>query len=123
MYSPGDVVWLWSAEANKPKYHLCICSTGKFLFINSPKAKSFPGDFSVPCSDIPCLPPTPEGNSIISCTLVIPLKDAELKKRKAEKKGTVASSVLLRLCTFVDNATFLSQDDKDAILNGLGDWL
>lgn len=123
MFQPGDVVWLLSNEANKPKYHLCVCPTGKFLFINSPKAKSYPGDFIVLCTDIPCLDPTPEGKSIISCTLVIPLSDRDLTRCKAEKKGTVAKGVLGRLCAFVDNSTVLSAEEKDAVLNGLADWV
>lgn len=67
MAKPGDVVGFWSDIAGKHKFHLCICPTGKFLFLNSPKARSYPGDFHVPCAEIP-LEPTPEGYSVISCT-------------------------------------------------------
>src|SRR5258707_4367573 len=101
MFSPGDVIGFWSDVAGKDKFHLCIHPDGLFLFINSPKEKAYPGDFNLPCSDITCLDPTPEGYSIFSCTHLIRQTDSELKKLKARKKGTVDNKVLLRLIAFV----------------------
>jgi hypothetical protein len=103
MFSPGDVVWLLSDEANKPKFHLCVSQDNKFLFINSPKKKTYPADFVVPCTDIPCLDPTPDGNSIISCSLLLPLSDAALLRCKAKKRGVVSSKVLQRLIKGTSN--------------------
>jgi hypothetical protein len=102
MFNPGDVIWFLSDQAGKAKFHLCVCSTGKFLFINSPKTKAYPGDFNVPCADIDCLDPTPEGYSIISCTHLTTISDNDLKRLKAKKKGAVANKLL--------------------ILEGLADW-
>jgi hypothetical protein len=122
MFSPGDVVWFLSGEANKPKFHLCINREGHFLFINSPKKKAYPADFNIPCSDLPFLDPTPEGYSIISCNLVIKQTAQELRSCKAKKKGTVSNKILLRLIAFVDKTPVLSEEEKDVILEGLADW-
>jgi hypothetical protein len=122
MAKPGDVIGFWSDVANKHKFHLCICPTGKFLFLNSPKTRTYPGDFQVPCSEVP-LDPTPEGYSIISCTIPMVLSDAELKRVNANTKGQVTKRVLRDLVAFVENLPSLSQDDKDAIIDGLADWL
>jgi hypothetical protein len=110
MFSPGDVVWFLSGEANKPKFHLCINREGHFLFINSPKKKAYPPDFNIPCSDLPFLDPTPEETA------------QELRSCKAKKKGTVSNKILLRLIAFVDKTPVLSEEEKDVILEGLADW-
>ena len=77
MFSPGDVVGFWSDVAGKHKYHLCVHQEGLFLFINWPKRKSYPGDFNVPSDAIICLPATPAGYSIISCTYLVRQTPAE----------------------------------------------
>jgi hypothetical protein len=123
MPKPGDVVGFHSDIAGKHKFHLCICPTGKFLFLNSPKARSYPGDFHVPCSEIP-LDPTPEGYSVISCTPPMTISDAELARLGAKTKDRRVSSQVLRdLLEFVESLTTLSQDEKDEIIDGLADWL
>lgn len=122
MFSPGDVIGFHSDTAGKHKYHLCIHQDGLFLFINSPKQKSFPGDFEIQSVEIACLPATPEGHSIISCTHLIKQTDAELKKLKAKKYGSVDNKALIRLIAFVEKTPVLSDEDKDAIIEGLADW-
>jgi hypothetical protein len=122
MYSPGDVIEFWSNEADKRKYHLCVHQDGSFLFLNSPKPKSYPGDFQIPSADISCLAATAEGYSIVSCTHITKRTDTELKRLKAKKLGKVDSKVLLRLIAFVEKTPVLSQEDKDAIVDGLADW-
>jgi hypothetical protein len=122
MPNPGDVVGFFSDEAGKHKFHLCVCPTGKYLFLNSPKARGFDGDFHVPCNEVP-LDPTPEGYSIISCTTLMAIPDAELKRRKAATKGRISNVILTKLVAFVEGLDVLSQDEKDAITDGLADWL
>ena len=85
MFSPGDVIEFRNEEAGKTKYHLCVHQNGLFLFLNSPKAKSYAGDFQVPSVDISCLTATPEGYSIVSCTYLTKRSDADLKRLKAKK--------------------------------------
>lgn len=122
MFSPGDVIGFHSDAAGKHKYHLCIHQNGSFLLVNSPKTKPFPGDFNVPSDEISCLPATPEGYSIVSCTLVVKQTEAELKKLKAKKYGRINSKVLIRLIAFVEKTPVLPDEDKEAIIEGLADW-
>lgn len=122
MYSPGDVIGFDSDIAGKHKYHLCIHHDGLFLFINSPKAKAYPGDFNIPSAEIKCLDATAEGYSIVSCTQLIRQTAAELKALKAKKYGSVESKVLIRLIAFVEKTPVLSDEEKEAIIEGLADW-
>jgi hypothetical protein len=46
---------------------------------------------------------------------------AELKAIKATKLGNVDSKLLIRLTAFVEKTPVLSQEDKDAIVDGLAD--
>lgn len=122
MFSPGDVIQFWNDEAGKNKYHLCVNQDGSFLFLNSPKEKSYAGDFQIPCDEIKCLDPTPEDYSIVSCTHLTKRTEPQLKRLKAKKLGNVDGKVLIRLIAFVEKTPVLTQEDKDAIVDGLADW-
>lgn len=123
MFQPGDVVHLYSVIAGKPKYHLCVSINGHFLFINSPKARQYPGDFIFPCSEMPFIPSTDNGDSIISVTQIVHFSDQELRRMRATRKGSVPIALLRDLLAFIENTTVLSQSDKDLLLDGLGEWL
>lgn len=122
MFSPGDIVLFHSEEAAKAKYHLCVNQNGSFLFINSPKAKSYPADFSVPSTEIDCLEATSEGYSIVSCTHLTVVDDAVLRRLRAKKIGDMPNRVLLRLIAFVEKTPVLSTEEKESIISGLADW-
>jgi hypothetical protein len=122
MPSPGDVIGFWSDDVQKHKFHLCVCPTGKYLFINSPKKRSYPGDFHVPSADVP-LEATPEGYSIISCTHLVKMTDGELARWKATTKGKLPARILRDLVKFVEGLSVLSSKERDAIIDGLADWL
>ena len=122
MFSVGDVVGFFSEEAGKDKYHLCISFEGHFLFLNSPKKRAYPGDFVVPCSEVPC-PPTDGGKSIISCSYVMQKSDSELQSCNARKLGAVSSDLLSRLSRFVKTSPVLNEDEKDAFYEAAGDWI
>jgi len=72
---------------------------------------------------MPFIPPTDNGDSIISVTQIVHFSDQELKRMRATKKGSVPIALLRDLLAFVENTTVLSQADKDLLLDGLGDWL
>lgn len=123
MHNPGDVVLFWSADAGKEKFHLCISLDRKYLFLNSPKARRYEGDLALPCADFPFLDPTPDGESIVCCTLIVAPSAAELKGRRMEVKGTVDRSVLMKIVEYVESSDVIADDERDAILDGLGNWL
>lgn len=122
MFSPGDVVEFYSVVAGKNKYHVSLSLEGCFFLLNSPKIRVYPGDFIFPCSEVPFLPPTSNGDSIVSCSIVIRMTDAQLLAARARRIGSISTAVLTDLMTFVENSTVLSQEDKDAVLDGLGSW-
>lgn len=117
----GDVVRFYSNDVGKTKYHLCLSIDNHFIFLNSPKRKSFLGDFEIDQAHIVGLPPTPEGKSIASCSVVMQFTDAELKRNGAVVVGTVANSVLRDLLIFVDNLPTIPPEVRDAIVDALGD--
>lgn len=119
---PGEVYRLKSGIANKPKFHLCISIGGGFLFLNSPKEKSWPGDLEIEGGDLPFLPATATGKSIVACNLVVLIGDGELR-RKGEFMGAAPKSVLLKIIEFVEDATFLAEEDRELILTGLDGWI
>jgi hypothetical protein len=122
VFSPGDVIIFWSEGAQKPKFHLCVSLNGCYLFLNTPK-KPYPGDFSIPCTELPFLEPTASGESIISCNMVIRMSDDDLRRYRAKRKGSLGVGVLHQLIVFIENTTVLSQTDKDELLDGLGGWV
>lgn len=110
----------WSNDADKEKYHLCISLNGKYLFVNSPKKRVYEGDLVLPCSDFPFLDPTPSGESIVCCTLIV----GQPPKGKRELfKGKVSPDVLSKIIAFVENCAVIADEDRDAILDGLGEWV
>lgn len=123
MFSPGDVVQFFSYVAGKRKYHLCISLQGSFLFLNSPKAKTFRGDYIISSENIDCLPATESGRTVVSCSLVVKMTDEELQHVQAKKLGTIAPRILRDLIKFVEASPVLSPDEKDAIIEELGDWV
>jgi len=123
MIVPGNVIRFWSQEADKPKHHLCVSQDGHFLFVNSPKKRTYPGDLIVPCSDFPFLDPTPSGNSIISCSLVLRRTMADLERLQARLSGAVSAALLQKVFDFIENNPVLSEEEREPIITGLGDWL
>jgi hypothetical protein len=122
MFNIGDVVAFDSIEAGKRKFHLCISLNGHYLFINSPKSRVYAGDYITPSSEFPFLPPG-VSETIISCSLVMKKTDQELKKCGARKVGSAKKEVILSLIKFIEKDRALSEATKDAIFDGLGDWM
>lgn len=123
MFRPGDVVEFYSVHAGKRKYHLCLNVDGHYLYVNSDKRRTFAGDFVIACSEMPFLPPTSNGKSNISCTIIFRMSDADLRANQAKKKGSVSVELMRRLLAFAENSTVLSEEDKRIIVDGLGDWV
>ena len=123
MFNPGDIVAFHSTVAGKRKYHLCISLNGHFLFLNSPKARNFPGDFIIDNAELPNLPETPTGESVVSCNMVVTITKGQLRSGHARRIGTASREQLLRLLEFIENTTVLSNEDKYKVLDGLGNWL
>lgn len=122
-YSPGDIVRFHSSHAGKKKYHLCVSVGGYFIFVNSKKRKTFAGDFVIPCTELPFLTPTKSGHSTISCTLIFNMSPRELRTKGAKKMGSISRELMTQLLSFAENSVVLTEEDKEIIVNGLGDWV
>jgi hypothetical protein len=122
VFKVGEIILFNSPEAGKPKLHLCISFSNRFLFVNSPKQKIFFGDFEIDGARLTGVPPTPTGKSIISCNTVLKYTDDELTRLRARAVGSLDADTIRDLLEFVENLETLSPDDRNAILDGLGDW-
>ena len=123
MFAIGDVIKFRSDVVGKKKYHLCISFDNHFLFINSPKNKQFLGDYTIRESDITGVPKGEHKFSVISCNLVLQYSDQDLRDMRATKIGTVKPEAIRGLLVFVEELTTLTADTKNAIMDGLGDWV
>jgi hypothetical protein len=123
MFVPGDIVGFYSPEARKHKYHLCISIDGHYIFLNSPKPKMWPADFYVANGDLPGIPPTATGQSIVCCSTVMQKTNVELRSAGASSKGRCSNDLLRRIVGFVENCVVLSEEEKEAVIGGLADWV
>ena len=123
MFQPGDIVGFQSAEAKKHKFHLCISQTGDFVFLNTPKKKRRPADLYVSCDELPGIEPTETGESIISCSLVMQKTDVQLRSAGAKKKGQCGTATLKKIIAFVENNDVLTDDEKEAVIGSLSEWV
>lgn len=122
MFRPGDVVAFYSHVAGKRKFHLCISLNDCFLFLNSPKAKTYPGDLEVDCAEFPFLDVTASGRSIVSCSMVLTFTKTELQKAKATKVGEAKRGLMLKILKEIEDSALLSEAEREAVLEGLGDF-
>lgn len=122
MFSIGEIILFHNPVAGKNKLHLCVSFNNHFLFVNSPKAKTFFGDFEFDSSTMKGVPPTPSGRSIVSCNIVLQYTDAELRNMRARSVGSLDPETIRDLLSFVEGLETLAPDDRNAILDGLGDW-
>lgn len=123
MFKPGDVIKFYSEAAGYKKYHLCLSLDACCFFMNSPRTKTFPGDMIISCDDVPFLPKTDSGDSIISCSTLLKFTEAELVGYGAKKVGAVSTEILTRVLEFVENSPVLADEDKEVVIAGLGDWV
>jgi|GEM_PF-6376030 len=122
--APGDIIKFHSAQAGKLKYHLCVLEitdnkAATFLFMNSGSKGSYPSDFLLDNSDVPCLPPCKTGKTIISCSQPVRMNERQLKLYRAEKMGNLDTNIAKLLISFVKETKALSKKDKDLVVNGL----
>ncbi len=121
--APGDVVHVFSPYAGKNKYHLCIGNDHFFIFLSSPKTRSFAGDFEIDGSKITGVPPTPEGKSIASCNTVMQIAGSDLRRLGAQVVGKVTLGVMRDLLAFVQHLPTIAPETRDCIVEELMDFL
>ena len=118
MFSVGDIAQVFSPVAGKKKYHLCVCCANehgveRFLFINS--GDGYEGDIVVDDKAIGCLPESPTGQSVISCSIVVRYTDDQLKKYNAKKLGELRLDILEKVAKTVSATKALSKEERNPI--------
>lgn len=123
-FSRGDIVKFYSVVAGYPKYHLCVLAclddqAGIFLFINSDGG--FAGDFVIDDDELPCLPESPTGKSVISCSQPVRATSRQLALYNAEKLGELLPVVARKLEKFVQGVQTLTRLEKRIVLEALAE--
>ena len=122
IFDVGDILHFYSSQAGHPKYHLCVLkiingNAAVFLYLNS--NEGFAADFIVSDTEIPCLPPSKTGKSIISCSQLVRANERQLKLYKAKKIGRLDKKIAMNLLKFVKTIDALSKFDKKIVTNAL----
>ena len=86
------------------------------MFINS-KA-GFKGDFVLSDSDIPCLPRSPTGQSVISCSQIVRANARQLEIFSCTKIGDFPTGLVRKLEKFVTTVPTLTSDERKLVLDG-----
>jgi hypothetical protein len=122
MFDVGDIVQIYAPTAGKKKYHLCVCCANedgieKFLFINS--GDGYEADFVVRDQDIDCLPQSPTGKSVISCSLVVRYTQRQLQLYKALRLGELDAAILTELNDFIAQSPALSKETREEVVTSI----
>lgn len=122
MYQAKDVVRFNSFIAGKEKFHICIklSEDGErnfFLFVNS--EGGFEGDLVLDDGEIPGLPKSRTGQSVVSFSQVIRMDDRQLNLAGAERVGEIDDHLVGDLLAFARSCRALSDYDKELVVHSL----
>lgn len=122
MFDPGDIIEMFAPQVGYPKYHLCVCALNqnkvqRFFYINS--GSGYEGDFVYQDSDFQCLPPSPTGQSVVSCSYLLIYSEKEMGLYKARKLGTVEPKIVADLVAGLPKVRKLSPPDRALAIQGL----
>ena len=126
MFSVGEIVQIFSPIASKKKFHVCVCCANehgveRFLFINS--GTGYEADVVVDEKQIPCLPESPTGQSVIRCSMIVRYSETQLKKFGARKLGDMDIEVLKLVIDKVRVTRALSKEERSPIVESLEKFL
>lgn len=108
-----------SPLAGYRKWHLCVNDAGWFLHLNSPKDKLRKGELEIECDELPGVPHTSSGKSIVSCTMVLRLTADKLALFQAEKDGAIGIATAAAILAHVKATPALSAVEKRPVIEGL----
>ena len=122
MYEAGDVIRFHSTIAGKEKFHLCLGRTEHetifaFLFLNS--GSGFKGDCVLDDGQIPGLPKSPTGKSVVSFSLLVRVRDDKLPALGATKTGAIDAHLAGELASFAKAVGSLTRQEKAFVVSAL----
>jgi hypothetical protein len=96
----GDIIKILAPLKGDIKFQLCLrpntpTQAAKFLFLNS--RPRFVSDLVNKDTEIPCLPPSKTGLSVISCSDIVLANTQQLQTFGATKMGQLPSLIARRL--------------------------
>lgn len=122
MFEAGDIVRFYSAISSKTKYHFCL-SVGdvggvhEFLFINS--EAGYEGDCVFTDGDIPGLPPSRTGYSVVSFSQIIRVAEHTMKLWRPKVISKASENVIEELLAHAERVRTLSDPDKNKVIDVL----
>lgn len=122
MYEAGDVVRLHSPTAGKEKFHLCLGRTEHetifaFLFLNS--GTGYRGDCVLDDGQIPGLPKSPTGKSVVSFSLIVRVREDKLPMFGATKTGAIDANLAGELAAFAKGVRSLTRQEQTFVVSAL----
>ena len=122
MYEVGDVIRFHSTIAGKEKFHLCLGRTEHetifaFLFLNS--GSGYKGDCVLDDGQIPGLPKSPTGKSVVSFSLLVRVRDDKLPALGATKTGAIDAHLAGELAAFAKGVRSLTRQEQAFVISAL----
>lgn len=122
MYEVGDIVRFFSPKANKEKFHLCLGRAGSeevfaFLFLNS--GTGYRGDCVLEDGQIPGLPKSPTGKSVVSFSLLMRIREDKLPVLGATKIGAIDANLAGELAAFAKQVKSLTRQEQIFVVSAL----
>jgi hypothetical protein len=122
MFEVGDVVRFFSPTAGKEKFHLCIGHHGDapllaFLHLNS--SAGYAGDCILDDGQIPGLPRSPTGKTVVSFSIVVRMGHERLQKFGAVRTGKIDGHLAGELASFAATVPALTRDERALVIAAL----
>lgn len=122
MFEAGDVVRFHSPTAGKEKFHLCLGKDDNgpllaFLFLNS--KPGFRGDCIMEDGQIPGLPTSPTGLTVVSFSAVVRMGNRRLETFGAVKTGTIDGHAAGEIAAFAEKTGVLTSAEKKLVVLAL----
>lgn len=122
MFDAGDVVWFNSPTAGKGKFHLCLGrdSNGPlFVFLHINSDAGFRGDLILQDGQIPGLPPSRSGQSVVSFSTIVRMGQERLAKFGARKVGQIDGQLAGDLVAFAKTTAVMTKSEKHLVVTAL----
>lgn len=122
MFNIGDVVRFFSPIASKEKYHLCLGNAEQFphfVFLHINSSSGFRGDCILEDGQIPGLPKSPTGKTVVSFSLVVTMGADRLVKFGAKKTGEIDAHLAGELSAFAKITPVLTPAERAFVVSAL----
>ena len=115
MYEVGDIIRFHSTIAGKEKFHICLGRTEHetilaFLFLNS--GSGYKGDCVLDDGQIPGLPKSPTGKSVVSFSQLVRVREDKLAIFGATKTGAIDANLAGELVAFAKGVRSLTRQEQ-----------